>query len=373
MQIVVGTSRLAVLCVVAMSAALSTKSVQTQSKPAEWRLTQTAAVGDGSNTVILEDVLSVQLLKNGRVAIADAKAKSVVVADSMGRALPALGRTGAGPAEYRSPQALATIGDTIAVLDPGNARIGLFNTKGEWQGEWRSQPITGDAGVRLFRVSSGEFYNYGYRVEGKKALTIFIRFDKGGPQDTIVPSDLPPPPGVITCHTEDRRIWSFSSVFQKKHLRIPGPGSSILDAETDSYRIVQSSAGSTATTTFVGSGIRAPLGNAEWDSTTAGFRNFVQKYSAAGCTQSSMPKPPTKPAVRAFWWDDTGRLWVERYVANGFAFDVFAKNGTQIATMPAPNRVADVEPSVVGSRLALLTVGNDGIPIVRVYRFGAGN
>ncbi|MGV3707929.1 MAG: hypothetical protein ACO1Q7_03745 [Gemmatimonas sp.] len=110
------------------------------------------------------------------------------------------------------------------------------------------------------------------------------------------------------------------------------------------------------------------MSDAEWNASIADFTAFAKKNTTGACDKSSIARPANKPAVRAVWWDDQARLWVERYTTTGFAFDVFVKNGTQLATIRAPERAEDVEPNVVGNKIALLSLTADGIPVVRVYR-----
>lgn len=158
-----------------------------QTRAQEWSLTRLYSVGGEADTTVLQRVQSLQQLRDRRLLIADNGARSVIVVDSLGRVRPPLGRMGSGPAEYRAPQALAAIGDTVAVLDPGNGRIGLFSINGVWQGSWVVQPITGGTNVRLYRVPGAEFYAYGVRTIGTKLATTFIHFDARGPRDTLAP------------------------------------------------------------------------------------------------------------------------------------------------------------------------------------------
>ncbi|MEO7997453.1 MAG: 6-bladed beta-propeller [Gemmatimonadaceae bacterium] len=358
---------LAVGCLIAATVATD---VLAQPKVAEWKLTPTFVVGDGANDIVLERVNSVQLHKTGRLLIADGGAKTIFVVDSSGKALPQIGRTGAGPAEYRTPYALATIGDTIAVLDPSNARIGLFNSKGEWQGQWISPQITG-SDVRLFRMPGAQFYNYGTRRDGDRSSTTFVRYDSKGARDTVVPPPMPSSELGVVCRMTNA-ISFFNSVFEPRRIRVPAPGNSFLDATTDNYKVVQNASGGAPIATFIGTAPRLPISDTEWEASIKGWTKFQKENTTSGCNHSTITRPATKPAMRAMWWDDSGRLWIERYAAKGFAFDIFNAKGVQVATIPAPEREAGVEPTVVGNRMALLALNADGAQVVRVYRFGAG-
>lgn len=366
------SKRLAIGALVTSLAATGlSAAATTQARNQDWSLTRLYSVGGESDTTVLQRVQSLQQLRDRRLLIADGGARSVIVVDSLGHGRPPLGRMGSGPAEYRAPQALAVIGDTVAVLDPGNGRIGLFSSNGAWRGSWVVQPITGGANVRLYRVPGADFYAYGVRMIGAKPATTFIHFDARGPRDTLAPEPQPPSPDLgAMCNGSDRGIRFFSTTFRSRYVRIPGPRGTLLDAETSEYRIVQHTLAGDTVATFAGTATRVPISNAEWDSAGAELAEYLKQDKDAKCSARSLRRPSSKPAIRAFWWDDAGRLWVERYTTRGFAFDVFSQRGVLLASMPAPERVSDVEPSVVGNRIALLGATADGAHVVHVYRFG---
>lgn len=241
----------------------------------------------------------------------------------------------------------------------------MFNSKGEWQGHWFTASITG-AEVRLFRMPEAQFYNYGTRRDGNRGIMTFIRHDAKGARDTVAPPAPPPSAPGVVCQMNGG-ISFFSSTYEPRRIRVPAPGNSFLDAMSDEYKIAQVNAAGATITTFAGTAPRLPLGDAEWETSIKDWTKFVKEKSAAGCNHGTITRPSAKPAIRAMWWDDGGRLWVERYAANGFAFDVFNAKGAQVATMPAPERESSVEPSVVRNRIALLTVNSDGAHVVRVY------
>ena len=355
----------------ALAALIFSSPAYAQPRVPEWTLTRLYSVGAESDTVVLQRVQSLQLLHDRRLLIADAGARSILVVDSMGRGRRPLGRAGSGPGEYQSPQALGTIGDTIAVLDPRNGRIGLFAGNGTWQGSWTAPPITGGSYVRLYRVPGPEFYTPGVRRTASAPRSTFIHFDARGARDTLVPDPVPSPPDAgAMCEGSDRGIRFFPAAFQSRHLRIPGPRRTLLDAEMSAYRIVQHTLAGNTVATFTGPSVRVPISDAEWDSAGAEFASYLKQDAKAKCSTRSLVRPSHKPAIRAFWWDDAGRLWVERYVVGGFVFDVFDPRGVRVASMRAPERVSEVEPSVVGNRIVLLRATPDGSHVVHVYRFG---
>ena len=248
--------------VLLLLAVVSTAAAQT--RPARGSLTVLYTVGAEDGTV-LDHVSAVLLRRDGHLLIADQGQRTILAFDATGRAQAPLGRTGAGPAEYRAPVGLASIGDTIAVLDPRNARIGLFSPTGHWYGQWRVQPITGDAMIRLYRVAGPEFYAIA-SVPGVRQPA-FVRYDARGAQDTIVPA-----PSVeaathrALCKGSDLGIRVFTTALHPRRLRLAGPRSSYLDAETGTYRIEQRDAGGSVRRTFIGTATPIPITDAAWDS-----------------------------------------------------------------------------------------------------------
>lgn len=67
---------------------------------------------------------------SGNLYITDAAASSIVVLDSGGRAIAAIGRNGAGPGEFNRPRSLTVTGDTLWVADPENGRFQVLSTSG---------------------------------------------------------------------------------------------------------------------------------------------------------------------------------------------------------------------------------------------------
>ena len=100
-------------------------------------------IGTDSGDASFASIRSLLYARNGELLVVDHRSKEVKVFDSMGAFLRRIGRTGAGPGEFADPYSLAWLGDTLALLDPGNSRIGLFGPDEKWIGQLPVQPITG--------------------------------------------------------------------------------------------------------------------------------------------------------------------------------------------------------------------------------------
>ena len=172
------------------------------------------------------------------------------------------------------------------------------------------------------------------------------------------------------CEGSDKGLRFFSSPCDVSYLEHPGPRGTILTATTDAYRIVQRNPRGDTIAVFQGTTPTLPIGDAEWDSVTVELSNYLARDPAAKCNTRTRTRPSHKPAIRAFFWSSDGRLCVERYDSAGFAFDVFDERGTLLATLKAPDRVAEIEPHVSENLLALVTVSPEGAHIVRGYAIG---
>ncbi|MFW6198738.1 MAG: 6-bladed beta-propeller [Acidobacteriota bacterium] len=116
-----------------------TVRVHNQGTPPAWELrleTEIGEVGgsDAASPAEFGRVASVALAPDGRILVADQQADEIRVFEADGSFLEAWGRSGEGPGEFGSLYSLGWVGDTLAVLDPGVGRIGLFDPEGRLVG-----------------------------------------------------------------------------------------------------------------------------------------------------------------------------------------------------------------------------------------------
>jgi hypothetical protein len=114
--------------------------------------------------------------------------------------------------------------------------------------------------------------------------------------------------------------------------------------------------------------VNLPISDAEWDQGTAYYREFLETWGkGSSCDPKVLERPRAKPAVRSFFFDPNGRLWVESYAESGFVFDVFDEGGHLIGTVPVPERDARVEPYVQSGRMVLVEKDSLDVQYVRVF------
>lgn len=76
------------------------------------------------------DVRGAQGSVDGRIALAEASLHQVVLLDTTGVQVGAIGREGSGPGEFREPQLVAFWGDSLAVFDPPQRRLSYLRMDG---------------------------------------------------------------------------------------------------------------------------------------------------------------------------------------------------------------------------------------------------
>jgi hypothetical protein len=303
--------------------------------------------------------------------VLDEGAAQIRVFDSTGAPLRLIGRKGAGPAEFGEAygMGLAWLGDTLAVLDPANARLSRLTREGAWLGSWPAKRITG-SGVRLQQGSPSTVYAPDWRPVGDKAQSLLVGYRASGPGDTLVlPSRPADPPGAIVCPAAGGAIRFFSIPFAPGLISIPGPGGELVTARTDDYRVAfVSPRGDTLRT--VGRAIEPlAVSDSEWAAGTEEYTGFRAKNPTANCDPSSPPRMRVKPILRNLTFDDAGNLWVEHRSAGGDMLDVFDSSGSLLGTLPAPAHDDGIPLYVRAGRLYAITVNAEtGAQDLLVYR-----
>src|ERR1041385_9110625 len=199
----------------------------------EWRATRIAVIGGDTGRTSFVRLRSLLCSPRGELYVVDEEGQQVLVYDTTGAFLRPLGRRGAGPGEYVRPYSVAWLHDTLALLDPGNSRIGLFAPGDAWAGTLPVQPISGGTSVRLYRGDSTAFWAYGYKVMEKKPQSVLIRYTGSGGTDTLPYFRSADPAQQITCEGSDRSIHFYDDPFAGTDLLIPTAGTERAYARTD--------------------------------------------------------------------------------------------------------------------------------------------
>jgi hypothetical protein len=326
-------------------------------------------VGADSGAAAFSSIRSVLLSPTGALALVDDRERAIWIFDSVGAVPRSLGRTGAGPGEFAQPYSLAWMGDTLALLDWGNSRIGLFDAQGKWAGNWPAQPISGGQSVRLYRTGRRDFWRYGYAVKEGKPQSLFIHYTTTGPADTLEYVYPPLPPALaITCKSA-RAINFFSAPFAPTLLEIPTPEGARAVATTDRYRIVMLGAKGDTLRTIALNEPADPIADSEWTAGLAEWSEFQQKNPGAKCDRDGFERPAAKPPLLALFYDDKGLLWVEVRTPAGSRYDRYDPSGHPLPSITGLPPTGGIDPSIAGDRIAIVLGGEATFPRVGIYRF----
>lgn len=327
-----------------------------------------AVVGASGDSHEFGSVRSVLLAPDGALYVADPSYLAVSVFDSTGRFVRQLGREGAGPGEYRDPYSLAWLGERLALLDPGNARISVYDTPGDGATSRSVQPISGGQFIRLYRTPP-TFWSYSFRTTAEGSEGVFVQHTPAGPADSV--PLLRPAAGGSTgrrCDRPDGGISFFSAPFGPVLLQIPTPEGLRALTLTTHYRIAFLTPQGDTVRVIERDAPTVPVSDAEWAEANAEWSAFRAEWPTAVCNVGEFARPASKPPLVFFFYDDVGRLWVELNSESGPRYDVFDGTGRLQATVSGLPPSGGVDPSVAGERIAFVGRDSADTPVVRLFR-----
>jgi hypothetical protein len=307
--------------------------------------------------------------------------------DSSGRFVGLVGRSGAGPGEYRSIVGMAVQGDSVLlVYDPNNARITVFDISGTFRRiiSLRRGPFFGPKafavdgeGMVYFRASL-----VGAAQEGASTPSQYLKMGLDG---NIRDSLRLPPEGAtgapFVLLTADGARWSFPN----RNVFTLLPSGDLLTANTGAYRFDVRTArfgSQTVERPFV----PIPVTGAERDEWEAFARYFATRPGGSG---SVTEIPRFKPAMRDIIADPSGRIWVNIYTKaekrsipprpagdprplltwrEANVYDLFDLRGRYLGqvTLPPQSQLM----AVSGDRIWVKTEAEGGEFILTRYRIG---
>ncbi|MEX0892943.1 MAG: hypothetical protein WEB88_12320 [Gemmatimonadota bacterium] len=312
--------------------------------------------------------------RTGNVYVADDALRQIQVFNSAGAHVRALGGQGGGPGEFRSVPAMAFLGDTLVVMDPGNARLSLLDRRGVQLGQWPMLRMTGTADW-FHDLGGGIVAMMSLVPSGAERALGYILMTSAGPFDTIVP---PPAPerAVVTgleCDSHDGSIHFWTDPLAPRRLAVPAPGGLMATAWSDAYRIAfLDTAGDTMRTvsrpdrpTAVPDSMRTRL-----DAAYADWRGGLPMGTS--CDPAGRGDYEILPPLEHIAFDERGRMWVETLGGQGRGWDVFSPEGRLLGSAPAAARHERVRPAIRDNRVAVVEEAPAGHHRVVVYRLRAG-
>lgn len=305
----------------------------------------------------------VRELSDGRVVIADPLGEVVAILDLVSGTADTLGRVGAGPREYRHPDALhALSADSTLLVDLGNARFTVIEPGGEF-GETLSMTQIGESGgltiiLPRFVDGAGRLYYEPEHFSGGSSpdSAVILRFDRTDSSiDTL---------GAVRLARPERRQAS-GGVTMLRGALLPRDDWAV--GADGRVAIVRSTDYSIEWREADGERVRGPatkyptvrVGRAEKESWLEEF--FTEKVSvrtqrtADGRRSMQLSRGTSRGGesdIESFEWPNTmppfragrtvvapdGNVWVERYVSADARpiIDVFDPRGEKVTEIELP-------------------------------------
>lgn len=307
--------------------------------------------------------------EDGNIYVADNLAHEVRVFAPDGRHLRNIGRKGAGPGEFGDLYALAWLSGNLAAMDPRNARIAILSRRGEWRGDIRHFPMTGPASlVRLHPLGNEAFY--APVIAGDRRALFLVRYTTTGAGDTIAAPRVPPGErgaGVL-CHRPDGGITGISMPEAPAVVyAFPPPGGTVAASWTEQYRIVFLDPRGDTLRVVTRGRPAAPYTDELWEAGMQPYRQLRESFPGVQCEPAGPRRPRYRAALRHLLFDETGQMWVEAAVEEGFAWEVFSTQGRLLGSAPAPARAAAIPPYVRNDHLYQVETDASDVQYVAVY------
>ncbi len=338
--------------------------------PVEWRAEVAVTVGtDTAGPYQFGRIASVALDRRGSIFILDAASRQLSTFDSLGTFRGLWGRRGRGPGEYVSPQSIAMLHDSVALLDLASTGVvKLYAPNGQWIRDQLISWPSGEHGLKLYPTPPDGYWISTYVRSSVRYRHVIIHQLPSGTADTIdeyIPIVLGSPP--ITCEISGGFSW-YPVPFGPVSLSRPLPNGEQAVAISGSYRIaVLASDGDTARV-VERDAIPGPIGDDEWNREVAKFRTWRATRGNPKCTANDFDRPSARPVLESMFIDDERQLWVESHSPGGSIYEVFGLDGSLRARVTGLPPTGGVDPSIVGGRIAMYAPDENDIPRVRVFR-----
>ena len=312
----------------------------------------------------------------GRIVVIDRQANEVRLFHPDGRHAFTFGREGGGPGELRRPCCPAFAPDGLLwIRDGGNRRYGAFlvgDSTAEARGQVRMEHGDVNRSVTTTFGAEGALIDVGSGVDSAGQHVWMVRYSRSrddGPLRKLAVRE--PPAESLSVHEVPREIPGGRAVFfyhqpyGPGHEVAQGPRGEWAQAVTSRYAVAWRAEDGTLIRT-IARDVAGPL-------LSAAERERADSSLAEDSRQARQRLPfgvpERKPPIRHMYFDATGRLWVERSVADGAPreADVWSRDGRLLFTLewPAEANCAD---GWRGATTALC-IARDELGVERVVRF----
>ena len=313
----------------------------------------------------------------GELFVKDQKPAVIKVFDAEGNYRRSIGREGAGPGEFRTAF-LAVRGDTLIAQDPQNSRITTFHAQtGAMLATWRSTccywyPIAVDGEGRVAFFAMGQD-----STRPHDQAIVRARLDGSG-IDTAWAAQRPKDQGKLWTVTQGKEMQFMMEVpYQTDDVHGVDPVGTLLSGWNGEYLIRATRDGRDTVALFGRAWTPEPVTGAE---RSAIVEKRIKEQDGNGVPEDVLraafkPEyiPDMKPSFASIESDPDGNRWIR--LASGDTlvvhYDVFDSAGRWLGpvTIPAAQwSIVYQRPAWGRDRVAVLGEGEDGRPIVRVFR-----
>lgn len=337
-----------------------------------WKLVPDGRVGGALDEPgELIDPQSIALDDAGNLYVADQQPAVIKMFAPDGRFVRTMGREGQGPGEFVTAF-ISARGGRLAVQDPRNSRLSLFDTAGTFIRSWSSgcciwAPIQFDRQHRVYvPAMSGPDVEASYR---------YVRYDTIGTAiDTVsVPKGEEPRMWTVRSGSGGNRLQMMTPVpFTPQMRHAVAPDGSIVFGWTGEYRLVRTDGHDTL-------GVMSrdwtpdPLSEERRQRHVDGMVERMGPGMDEVVLRNSFPVgeiPSTLPAFAELNIDGGGNIWLTTDADSASArFDVFSPEGAWLGRVTIPESFDPFTPAAWGTdRLYVAREDEDGVPYIARYR-----
>jgi hypothetical protein len=298
---------------------------------------------------------------DGRFVVTDMNAPTVRLYDRTGQFIREIGRSGAGPGEYRQPMP-TLYRDTLMIHDGGLHRVSVMTLDGK---SVRTMAVPNSASCCHPPMvdASGHLVIASYSAKGQ----LFRRYTLAGqPLDSVVV------PQVASTGE-----WSFASGGGEASYSIPYAAFTVRTMLRDGTLLYGNSREYQLRVTRTGrdtvrlierrTGSATPIRPTLRDSM---FHMLVDRNADLRAVASINDVPKDYPFMTSVFEDGSANIWV---LLGGGApspmrFDVFTHDGRLLGNVTAPFTWSSPNITFLGDRIGVIGTDDNDLPRIRIYR-----
>ncbi len=361
-------------------------------------------VADGAEEYMLGDVADIALGRDGMMYVLDRQVPAIRQYDNQGKYIRTIGRSGAGPGEYRSASGLATMRDGRLLLwDTANWRINVYSADGAAQTQWLTP--SGSSGSSSAQFSRALLVDTAGIVVTRKTIfsrdfnnrpTVWVRFRPDGSLIDTIKAPAAPRESPTISVTRANSSMSVPLPFSPRRVVIMSPLGYMVAGFPDRYAFEIHEPGKAVVS--VRRDVKPePVSRAE---ASEARREIEERMRGTDPTWSwnGPDIPDTKPLYSDIHVGLDGRIWValvpeggprigntsmgigignpggarrpppspEREPSKPALYDVFEPDGRYLGQVQVPARVSSVVQR--GDQVWAVAFDGEDVPRIKRYR-----